>query len=153
MFFRKKIAPNNTLVSDSVDLSLSAAQGKALKTLIDNLPAIPAIPAIIDNLTTNDAAKTLSAAQGKVLNDKLNGLTFKTGIKDGSTANGATLSFDSPFPTACVLVLPMPDGYYDGSYAEVVNISSVTASGFVWSGSLVGAGASNVTGKYLAVGY
>ena len=31
---------------------------------------------VVDNLTTNDATKPLSAKQGKVLNDKLNNLSF-----------------------------------------------------------------------------
>lgn len=113
-------------------------------------------PAAVNNLTSESGTDYLAAAQGKVLRDLIDdigGLILKTGIKDGSTANGATLTFSEPFPTACILVLPMPDGAYDGTYAEVANISNITASGFDWSGSLVGVGSSNVTGKYLAVGY
>ena len=44
---------------------------------LTNKPTIPTVPEIVDNLTTNDATKTLSAKQGKVLNDLIgNAITY-----------------------------------------------------------------------------
>lgn len=142
------------------------------KVVFPAFPEIPSIPEIVDNLLSDDAIKTLSAKQGKALktliDDVKNGASFnaegfklptfmggyifKFGTKDGSTANGANLSFVVPFPTECLIVLPLPDGDYDNSYAEIANIKNITKSGFDWIGSLVGAGSLNVTGRWLAIG-
>lgn len=153
MFSRKPINPLDVLNSTSIEKALSANQGRALKALIDGI-TIPTVPDIVDNLTTNDATKTLSAKQGKALKDLIDGqLIFKTGVKTTETANGSAISFDVPFPTNCLLVIPVPNADYDNTYQELVAAKNITASGFEWHGSLVGVGGSNVTGRWLAVGY
>ena len=52
------------------------------------------LPTIIDNLTTNDATKVLSAKQGKVLNDMI-GDDDISAIGDGSVTNALTSLSDS----------------------------------------------------------
>lgn len=62
----------NVLNSDRVDAALSAAQGKALKLIVDakaNKNEIPAPVPIINDLTTGGANKALSAEQGKALKE------------------------------------------------------------------------------------
>lgn len=61
----------NALTSGSGDAALSAAQGKALKELIDAIH----IPEIVDDLTTGGSDKTLSAEQGKSLKGIIDTLT------------------------------------------------------------------------------
>lgn len=61
------ITVNDTLTSNSATEALSAKQGKALKTLIDNIVAL----SVIDNLTSTSTTSALSAAQGKALKDAL----------------------------------------------------------------------------------
>lgn len=53
----------NVLTSDATNKVLSAAQGKALKALID----AKVIPEIVNALTSDETNKALSAAQGKAL--------------------------------------------------------------------------------------
>lgn len=47
-----------------------------------------AIPEIVDNLTTDDVTKVLSAKQGKALNEKISGI-----IESGSNANGNYIKY------------------------------------------------------------
>ena len=50
---------------------------------------------VVDNLTTNDATKSLSAAQGKVLNDKIDNFDYRGRSNTWSAVNTFTSS-DSP---------------------------------------------------------
>lgn len=62
----------NVLDSDRVDAALSAAQGKALKLMVDTKAGkneIPAPVSIVNDLTTGGATKALSAEQGKALKE------------------------------------------------------------------------------------
>lgn len=59
----------DALDSDRTDAALSAAQGKALKELIDAVPQVE----IVDDLTTGGANKGLSAEQGKRLKNSVDG--------------------------------------------------------------------------------
>ena len=64
----------NTLTSDAIDKVLSAAQGKALKALID----AKVIPEIVNVLTSDETGKALSAAQGKALKTLIDGKVIPT---------------------------------------------------------------------------
>lgn len=57
----------NALDSDRPDAALSAAQGKALKALVDGVPQVE----IVDDLATGGTNKALSAEQGKALDGKI----------------------------------------------------------------------------------
>jgi len=60
---------------------------------------------IVDNLTTNDSAKALSAAQGKVLNDKMLGVGQTWQNVTGSRASGITYTNNTGKPIQVWLAL------------------------------------------------
>jgi hypothetical protein len=67
----------NALNSDRVDAALSAAQGRALKTMVDAKAGKNEIPApvpIVNDLTTGGTNKALSAEQGKALKTMVDSL-------------------------------------------------------------------------------
>ena len=57
----------DTVTSTDATKPLSAAQGKVLKDLIDNLASSSNV--VINSLTSTDTTNALSAAQGKILKD------------------------------------------------------------------------------------
>lgn len=59
----------DALDSDRTDAALSAAQGKALKTLVDGIPRVE----VVDDLATGGTSEALSAEQGKNLKDLVDG--------------------------------------------------------------------------------
>lgn len=55
------------------------------------LSDIPSVPSVVDNLTSTSSYSALSAYQGKVLNDKINGIKFSQ-LATGSLIGGIGLS-------------------------------------------------------------
>jgi hypothetical protein len=81
-------------VSDQV---LSAAQGAALKSLIDGI-SLPDATVIIDDLTTGGSGSALSAEQGKVLKGLIDTITAGEGfpdVIDDLTTGGTTAALSA----------------------------------------------------------
>ena len=75
----------NSLTSDSVVGALSAAQGKALKTLVDTKTSV----GVLNVLDSMSEVSALSAKQGKVLKDSIDGITSIT-VVDNLASNSTT---------------------------------------------------------------
>lgn len=75
----------NSLTSDSVVDALSAAQGKALKTLVDTKTSV----GVLNVLDSMSEVSALSAKQGKVLKDSIDGITSIT-VVDNLASNSTT---------------------------------------------------------------
>ena len=71
-------------------------------------PLATIAPEVVDNLTTNDSTKALSAKQGKVLNDKIDSITelYKT-----ENINEPTFTVNSLAYVDKSILIPAKSGY------------------------------------------
>lgn len=98
-----------TNVQDAVDEVVEVLDGKQ-----DKLTNPLTQSDVVNNLTSTDTNVPLSAAQGKALNDKFNGL-FKTGTYTGTTSAAGTIGIDQR-PEDCSFIVCIVDNSQAGGY-------------------------------------
>ena len=160
----------NTLNSDESDKSLSAAQGKALKGLIDReildrQSAIETIDEdkisfddIIDDLITQAMDKPLSAKQGYILKGLIDAIKTKTDFLDNDSARGAGRMMLTPKAGES----KESGNNYTGIYvnwteADLINIGEIISSTYLQLSTTgkkgVILGNRNIANKGIAIGH
>lgn len=131
----------NSLTSDSVVDALSAAQGKALKTLVDTKTSV----GVLNVLDSMSEVSALSAKQGKVLKDSIDGITSITvvdSIASTSTTNALSANQGKLLNDAIGLKLDASsyNDYYKGTYTTLGNLQAAIPTSTSGSYAIVDTG-------------
>ena len=84
-----------SIIDDAGNVFVKQENGKVLSSndyTNDDKAKVQNIPTVVDNLTTTDATKALSASQGKILNDSLTGKADKSDISRCKTKGYSSAS-------------------------------------------------------------
>lgn len=117
-------------VGSSVPVGAQTIYGMNLKNKLER-DVVTISGDIVDNLSTNDSQKVLSAKQGKVLNDKLTDLfktitySYKYSVNAGANASITRTNFGMATPSG-YKVLSLRGVYTGSKYVSVCNADPTT---------------------------
>ncbi len=148
-----RIAADNNLqaqINGKADLAGNAFQQFNVGPVTLASHAVPFGQMVIGTVYSNAANGYLK------LPNWLGGFILQWGINDDDSSAEVTVNFDPPFSSLCFVVLPIGDAYYNTGAAELVNITSITKTSFLWCGAIspaTGTIPAGVKGRWFAIGY
>lgn len=141
-------------VGSSVETEAQTVYGMNLKNKLER-DVVTISGDIVDNLTTNNAKKVLSAKQGKVLNDRLTDLfktvtyTYKYSINANSSVSITKTNFGMTIPSGYkVLALR---GAYTGSKYVSLNSADPTTENCMYVYNSSSSNKADITGKMIVL--
>lgn len=96
-------------------------------------------------------------AQSVTIPTSTGNMILKWGYNSDNTVDvDKTIAFPVAFPTACLNVIAVGDAASNPAAGQVINVGSLTAAGFLWSGAAVsgfGVAPEASSGWWVAIGY